>query len=329
MVKYMNKRISVLWSIITCVGLLFFVTNTTQAQGLGDLDQLFSANAADVETLTKAYLNPLATGFSTAINSGWVTKAKPTKKLGFSVQLRAGFTSIPSSAQTFDVNNLDLTGNYRIEGNTSYTINGDEKSGQQLFPIVDGVESPTPITMPKGTGFNGVPAPMLQANVGLIKDTELTARYIPVTNIGDFGDLSLTGIGIKHGLNQWLPGGKLLPIDISIMAAYTTLSLNADINSNQSVETTTDGFVLNALVGKTLPFLSAYGGIGFQTGSFALDIEQGGLLSESISYTQDSDAAIHAMAGFQLKIAILRIYVEATMAEYATVNAGIGIGLRN
>ena len=53
------------------------------------------------------------------------------------------------------------------------------------------------------------------------------------------------------------------------------------------------------------------------------------LLSESISYTQDSDAAIHAMAGFQLKIAILRIYVEATMAEYATVNAGIGIGLRN
>ena len=135
--------------------------------------------------------------------------------------------------------------------------------------------------------------------------------------------------GIKHGLNQWLPGGKLLPIDVSIMAAYTTLSLNADISSKQSVETTTDGFVLNALVGKTLPFLSAYGGIGFQTGSFALDIDQGGLLSESISYTQDSDAAIHAMAGFQLKIAILRIYVEATMAEYATVNAGIGIGLRN
>ena len=152
MVKYMNRRMSVLWSIITCVGLLFFVTNTIQAQGLGDLDQLFSANAADVETLTKAYLNPLATGFSTAINSGWVTKAKPTKKLGFSVQLRSGFTSIPSSAQAFDVNNLDLTGNYRIEGNTSYTINGDEKSGQQLFPIVDGVESPTPITMPKGNG---------------------------------------------------------------------------------------------------------------------------------------------------------------------------------
>ena len=327
----MNKRMSVLWSIITCVGLLFFVTNTIQAQGLSDLDLLFSANAADVETLTKAYLNPLATGFSTAINSGWVTKAKPTKKLGFSVQLRAGFTSIPSSAQTFDVRNLNLTGinKEKIEGDVSYTVSGDKKDGQKLFPIVDGVESPTPITMPKGIGYNVVPAPMLQANVGLIKDTELTARYLPVTNIRYFGGLSLTGIGIKHGLNQWLPGGKLLPIDISIIAAYTTLSLNADINSNQSVETTTDAFILNALVGKTLPFLSAYGGIGFQTGSFVLDIDQGGLLSESISYSQDSDAAIHAMAGFQLKIAILRIYVEATMAEYATVNAGIGIGLRN
>lgn len=325
MVKYMKKRMSVLWSIITCVGLLFFVTNTIQAQGLSDLDQLFSANAANVETLTKAYLNPLATGFSTAINSGWVTKAKPTKKLGFSIQLRAGFTSIPSSAQTFDVRNLNLTGIEKIEGDVSYTVSGDKKDGQKFYSSIDG----SSITLPKGIGKSILQAPMLQANVGFIKDTELIARYLPVTNIGDFGDLSLTGIGIKHGLNQWLPGGKLLPIDISIMAAYTTLSLNADISSNQSVETTTDGFVLNALVGKTLPFLSAYGGIGFQTGSFALDIDQGGLLSESISYTQDSDAAIHAMAGFQLKIAILRIYVEATMAEYATVNAGIGIGLRN
>ena len=309
------------------VGLLFFVTNTMQAQGLGDLDQLFRANATDVETLTQAYLNPLATGFSTAMNSGWVTNAKPTKKLGFSVQLRSGFTSIPSSARTFDVKKLGLTDTYRIDGNISYTINGDKKSGQKLFSIVNNIESPTPITMPKGIGYNVVPAPMLQANVGLIKDTDITARYIPVTNIKNLGDLSLTGIGIKHGLNQWLPGGKLLPVDLSIMAAYTTLSLNDDISSEQSVETTIDAFVLNAIVGKTLPFLSAYGGIGFQTGSFALDmdIEK----NKSISYTQDSDAAIHALAGFQLKVAVLRIYVEATMAEYATFNAGIGIGLRN
>ena len=59
--------------------------------------------------------------------------------------------------------------------------------------------------------------------------------------------------------------------------------------------------------------------------SLHMDIEK----NKSISYTQDSDAAIHALAGFQLKIAVLRIYVEATMAEYATFNAGIGIGLRN
>ena len=105
------------------------------------------------------------------------------------------------------------------------------KKRQKLFSIVNNIASPTPITMPKGIGYNVVPAPMLQANVGLIKDTDITARYIPVTNIKNLGDLSLTGIGIKHGLNQWLPGGKLLPVDLSIMAAYTTLSLNDDINS--------------------------------------------------------------------------------------------------
>lgn len=184
---------------------------------------------------------------------------------------------------------------------------------------------------------------MVQANVGLIKGTDITARYIPETDLGDYGNISLIGVGVKHGLNQWIPGGKLLPVDISVMAAFSQINLNADLEFNpgatdQVVETTTDTFVFNALVGKTLPFISAYAGIGYQTGSFELnmlgDYQIGtGLasttISDPVSYKQDSDAGVHALAGLQFKVAILRIYAEATLAEYATVNAGIGIGFRN
>ena len=181
----------------------------------------------------------------------------------------------------------------------------------------------------------------LQGNIGLIKGTDVTLRYIPETAIGDFGDMSMTGVGIKHGINQWLPAGKLLPVDISIMAAFSQTTLNADLDFNagqdQRLETTTNTFVLNALVGKTLPFLSAYAGLGMQTGTFDLDMLGdytigSGALSETytdpVSYSQDSDAAIHALAGVQFKVAIFRIYAEATVAEYATYNIGVGIGLR-
>ena len=52
-------------------------------------------------------------------------------------------------------------------------------------------------------------------------------------------------------------------------------------------------------------------------------------ISDPVSYTQDSDAGIHALAGFQFKLGPIRLYAEATAAEYFTANAGIGIGLRN
>lgn len=180
---------------------------------------------------------------------------------------------------------------------------------------------------------------MIQGNVGLIKGTDITVRYIPETDIGDYGSISVVGAGIKHGLNQWLPGGKLLPVDISVMAAFSQTDLNATISSSaeQFVNTTTETFVFNALVGKKLPFISAYAGVGFQTGTFNLDMlgdytvgsgPAQETFTDPVSFSSDSDAAIHALAGAQFKLAIFRIFAEVTLAEYTTYNAGIGIGLR-
>lgn len=50
--------------------------------------------------------------------------------------------------------------------------------------------------------------------------------------------------------------------------------------------------------------------------------------TDPVSFSADSDAAIHALAGAQFKLAIFRIYGEVTVAEYTTYNVGIGIGLR-
>ncbi len=325
-----NKIVALLTFLVAAL-----IANPAQAQ-LEEIEAFLESGSDNATALTKAYLSPLPTGLSTTLNSGWATKASPTKKLGFSLQIRGAIAAVPSSGQSFDASTLGLS-NVNVSAGTSNTISGGEGSGQTI-------SSTDPLnafnfTLPGGTGFEYVPIAMIQGNVGLIKGTDVTIRYIPETNLGDFGDLSLLGLGIKHGLNQWIPGGKLLPVDISLMAAFTQVELNADLEFNagatdQVVETTTDTFVLNALVGKTLPFISAYAGLGIQTGSFELnmlgDYDLGGaVISDPVSYSQDSDASVHALAGLQFKIAILRIYAEATIAEYTTVNAGIGIGFRN
>ncbi|MEQ9265149.1 MAG: hypothetical protein RLN81_08015 [Balneolaceae bacterium] len=317
-----------------CFLFALLFSNPAFAQ-LDEIKAFLESGSNNATALTKAYLSPLPTGLSTTLNSGWTTKAAPTKKLGFSLQVRTAVAAVPSSGQSFDASQIGLV-NANVTAGTSNTIAGSKGSGQTISDPGNNYS----FNVPGGTGFSYVPTAMIQGNVGLIKGTDVTVRYIPETGLGDYGDIALFGAGIKHGLNQWIPGGKLLPVDISLMAAFTSIDVSADLEFNagatdQKVETTTDSFVFNALVGKTLPFISAYAGVGFQTGSFELnmvgdyDLGGGQILSDPVSYTQDSDAGIHALAGLQFKVAILRIYAEATVAEYTTVNAGIGIGFRN
>ncbi len=324
-----SKILKSSFSIAVLLGFLL-ISKPAKAQ-LDQLDAFYSVALEDVEILTRAYLEPLATGLSTSLNSGWVTKAEPTKTLGFSLQFRTAVAAVPSGAQSFDMNDLDLAGDFDIVGTSSSTISGDDSPGQSLQIAGSGTNL---LTAPAGTGFNYVPIAMIQGNVGLIKGTDLTLRYIPETAVYDYGDIAVFGVGVKHGINQWLPGGKLLPVDLSVMAAFTSVQLNADLTGNQTIETTTNGFVLNALVGKSLPFLSAYAGFGYQTGSFELEKRGefnigGATITDPISYSEDSDAAAHLLGGLQFKIAVFRIYAEATLAEYATYNVGLGIGLRN
>jgi hypothetical protein len=312
---------------------LLFAWNPANAQ-LGEIRAFLESGEANANKLAEAYTSPLPTGLSTALNSGWATGAAPTKKLGFSIQVRAAFAAVPSSGTTFDANELGLE-NVTVSGSSSNTISGGSGSGQTISDLSNSYS----FSIPGGTGVDIVPAAMIQGNVGLIKGTDITVRYIPETDIGDYGSISVVGAGIKHGLNQWLPGGKLLPVDISVMAAFSQTDLNATISSSaeQFVNTTTETFVFNALVGKTLPFISAYAGVGFQTGTFNLDMlgdytvgsgPAQETFTDPVSFSSDSDAAIHALAGAQFKLAIFRIFAEVTLAEYTTYNAGIGIGLR-
>lgn len=325
----------------------FFLAPVEESHGqLKEIEKFLDAGGDNVDALTKAYLSPLPNGIISGLNSGWTTKAKPTKSLGFSLQLRASVATVPSVEQMFDASSIGLEG-ISVSPGTSSTIAGENIRGQ-ILTLPDN----STLTLPSGTNLPYVPTPMVQANLGLFLGTDVTVRYVPeidlqelgpIDGFQDFGSIDLFGVGVKHDINQWIPGGKLLPIDLTIMAAYTQFNMAVDLEFNrgaqgQRVESSTEAIVTNLLVGKTLPFISAYAGVGYQSGTFELNmlgdyVIGSGVsqttLTDPVSYSQNYDGGIHLLAGAQIKLAILRIFAEVTTAEYTTFNGGIGIGLRN
>lgn len=344
------------------------VTTSAFAQ-FNDIGAFLRAGADDATILTKEYLRPFPTGFGTGLNAGWNEEAAPKKTLGFSIQIRPSLAIVPSSDQSFDISSLQLDKIVVAQGEdpVTPTIAGDNNSGP-LLEIYDDPDSQNrtklgEFTMPQGTGFSFVPAPVVQASLGLVKGTEATLRFFPETEIGDMGQFGVLGGSLKHDITQWLTAGNLLPVDISIQAGFNQISVNGALNlqpegvrnpndpsltsnpnpnfDKQLVETTTNTFVMNALVGKSIPFISVYGGVGYQTASLNLDISGDypvntsiagqsfyNVVTDPVSFSLDSESAMHLLGGFRLKLGILAIYGEATLANYFTANAGVGISFR-
>lgn len=335
---------------------------------LGDIGAFLKAGAEDATMLTKEYLKPFPTGFGTGLNAGWNETAAPKKTMGFSLQIRPSIAVVPGSDQHFDISSLALEKIVIADGEdpVTPTIAGGKGKG----PLLEIYENPDnentkvgEFRMPGGTGISVVPAPIVQAGIGLAKGTDITIRFFPETNIGDYGSFGLLGGAIKHDLTQWLPAGNILPVDISLMAGFNRIGIQADLDveregirnpndpslisnpnpdfDNQKVETIFNAFVVNALVGKSLPLISVYGGLGFQTASFDLDIKGDypvnadfagqqvyNVLSDPVSFSLKSKSNVHMLGGFRIRLGVLALYGEATLANYFTANAGIGLSFR-
>jgi hypothetical protein len=238
-------------------------------------------------------------------------------------------------------------------------------------PVTNTREEITRFTMPEGTGYPYVPAPMVQATIGIIKDTDLSIRYMPTITVQDI-NINLFGIGVKHGLNQWIPGGSALPVDLSVQLGFTELTSDYGFDLNpeegndiynpfagtpstwddQAIELEATGFTGNLLVGKNLPIISLFGGVGFQTSSMTISsfgsvpitsfnpdynpldtseetrekiIER---LDEPIDLEFDGSNSVHALAGFRLRLGFFAISGSYTLSNYPVANLGVGLSFR-
>ena len=316
-----------------------------------DIEGLFKSSQSDAQKLIQAYMNPFFKGMGTGLNSGWNNTAA-SKKLG-RFELRFGLSGamIPEKDKTFDVTKLGLSSNLEPTNPAlvlSPTIGGNKAPGPSMNLKSGGAVVGT-FVMPQGAKLPFVPAPQLQASIGLIKGLELTLRTMPTIKLGDkAGSVGMTGAGLKMNLIRVLAGkktDKVLPFDLAAAIGYTKLSYNLPLNVQTSNSTYTDqslnakftGVNVEAIISKKLALFTPFASIGYQSAKTAVDLkgtypfETGNntytTLVDPIAISQKDISGLRTNIGFQLHLAFLRVYGSYSLGTYKSFNAGLGLGI--
>ncbi len=273
-------------------GLLILQTSNAQLNKVGEL---LSGSKADAEQILSAYVQPYAKAFGADLNGGWYNTAKTHKLGGFDLTLSVSTAFVPAADKTYNVKDLNLITKPIITGNEAPTVAGKSSTRPELVYQKDiGGTKYTYATVktPNGAGLGFIPAPMIQLGIGLIKETDITLRYLPDFNLADYGSVGIKGIGIKHSIKQWIPGIKHAPFfHLSFFGGYTQLKSKVNLDfkpsfytsdataitvtnkfDNQKMEMQVNGLTLNILASFDLPVVAFYGGVGISNTKTSLKL---------------------------------------------------------
>src|SRR5690554_3126972 len=203
----------------------------------------------DARIVSEAYLQPYGEMLGKSLNGGWYNSAGVHRIGGFDLTFGVNMAMVPDVGKTFDVAALvpQMSEGWSLEDPNLYmapTAAGSMPEAQR--PRLEH-EGGSVLTLPNGSGFDKLPAPMVQAAVGLPWDTEVALRFIPSTSLGDAGKVKLYGFGVKHSLKQYIPFLKRMPmLHSSVMLGYTRLGSDVGVSyaggSEQQLEITSGAF---------------------------------------------------------------------------------------
>ncbi|MBN2484833.1 MAG: hypothetical protein JXB34_02550 [Bacteroidales bacterium] len=330
-----------------------------QVSGIGDF---FGSGPQNAEILFKSYFAPWTNALGASLNGGWYNTAKSHKPLGFDITFTTSVAIVPEVDKTFNLGMIGLQGVTPVNVLTP-TVAGSRDGGQLIryTPVSSFPDQYAEFTTPQGTGVSIMPTPMLKIGIGTFKDTDIDFRYVPDVSLGKFGEMGLWGIGIKHGIKQWIPVVSKVPVfQLAVQGGYTQFSTAFDISvtpesyglsgtgdyTNQQVSLLVNSFTANILVGASLPVIDFYGGAGFATtnanlklaGYYPIPVVQAGEITTVQSHLDPIDVEItnsdgsktkpRLNAGIRIKMGVLTLHGDYTYANYSVVTTGIGISFR-
>lgn len=331
-----------------------------------DFEDLIRAGASDGSQYLEAYMEPAMISLSNGLASGWMNTAKNHKLFGVDITVSANFAQIPNELTNFNFRNADyeafqLDGSLNegplptfgggeaqnslfIEAGTTIDIDGTPYTFNERVNIgaIDGIGSDLP--------FTAVPTPTAQLGIGLFKNTDLKIRFVPTIS-SDGSEMSLFGIGVMHDIKQWIPGLKLVPIDIVGFAGTTKLSASIDIDdvddadfaiSGASAEMEVSATTIQLMASKKLAIFTPYVGIGYNITSSSVNVkgeyrfkdpvplnsEPDQVINDPVSLNFNGGSSPRITIGGQLKLLVLTLHADYTIQKYNTFTAGIGISVR-
>jgi len=314
-----------------------------QAQ-LGDLENLIKGSKEDANYLMEGYVSPILNSVGYGLNQGWFNTAKPHKTLGIDLTVTVSLVTIPTSAETYTVDNSKLTA-LEVTSPTNGvvpTIVGPSN----ITPTYSFKSLPlSPIQGPSGLQFindlpiKAIPVPIFNLGIGLIKGTEVKLRYLPGNlisgNSGENIDLSLKGIGVMHDIKQWIPVVKHMPFDLSVFAGVTQLKTTFDINSasGQRGEFSANAMNIQGIISKKLAILTVYAAVGYNKSTVKFDAKGEfdlgtTTLVDPISLNATANGP-RLTGGLRLRLGPININGDYTVQKYPTMSLGIGVGFRN
>ena len=304
----------------------------------------------------KGYVGPLVTSVGIGLNSGLYRTAKVHKILGFDIAINAAGIMIPAEGKKYEFTATGLGSQSITLNSQSYSINLDDalsqieaptifgsSDGADVQPVVDNVaeqvatasgltadqvktQFDTELTnfanslnvIPPGFEQDYAFVPSAQASIGLPMRTEVTVRYLPAYTLNDdLGELSLFGIGGRISIDQFIPI-PFFPIDIAAGLFYQDMELGpVSVNSS----------ILHAEVGKTLPFITVYGGVAYEMSNLSAEYTLEGT-SNTIKLDVPGENQFRGTVGLRLKFLILTVNADYNIGTYNSVTAGVGLTFR-
>ena len=321
-------------------------------------DQLIKSNSGDALKLVQAFAEPLFKGFGIGLNSGWNNTAKTKKLLHFDLRVTGNIAQVPTADRTFDVTNIGLSSHVTLDKSSptkiAQTFAGDKNAATPLLDINDNNGNKvSSFTMPNGV-IKYIPAPNIQLTVGVLKNTDLTIRTTPSITVGsNGGSVGMIGFGLKHDLIQDFAKKVPKPFDLAIAVNYNRLNYNVPLTvnpdagtapapgsqtdfSNQKVKGTFSGTNVQAIISKKLLFFTPFLAVAYQTantnfgvlGNYPVTSSAGvyTTISNPVSINENSVSGFRTDVGFQLNLAVFRLYLSYSPGSYQSVNGGIGLG---
>jgi hypothetical protein len=321
-------------SIVLFTMVLMLLSN---AHGQKEIIDFLKAGVEDANTLGNAYLKPYGEMLGVNLNSGWYNSAKVHKLGGFDLMVSASYTTVPNAGKSFDANDIGLKNISASGDGITPTMAGSGSKGQSFHFNEDPLQ--TDILTIKGSDLSYYVSPMIQGAVGLPFDTEIMGRFMPQTSLGDYGQVYLWGLGVKHSLKDYIPFVKRLPfLQLSVLGAYTSFNSSLGVEylgQDGKFEIGAGAYTGRVLVGANLPVVAFYTGMGYGSTSSNFDVkgEFDGIPGETEAYT-DPIALKYSTSGFdfnvgmRIRLAIFAIYADYTVGDYSVITAGVGINFR-